>query len=91
MDSNFKRLFPIIILTAILTGAVFWSGARAESDTFPVPSVIQPNVSFWTQIYTEYSSNHGVIHDSRKLSVIYGALNWWIPTGLAVEKPIKTE
>ena len=74
MDSNFKRLFPIIILTAILTGAVFWSGARAESDTFPVPSVIQPNVSFWTQIYTEYSSNHGVIHDSRKLSVIYGVI-----------------
>ena len=62
MDSNYKRLFPIIILIAILTGAAFFSDARAEFDNFPVPSVIQPNVAFWKKIYTEYSTNHGVLH-----------------------------
>ena len=74
MDSNYKRLFPIFILTIILVSAFFGPDARAESDTFPVPSVIEPNVSFWTKIYTEYSSNHGVIHDSRKLNLIYGVI-----------------
>ncbi len=74
MILNDKRFFPIVILTAILTAAVFYSDARAESDTFPVPSVIQPNVSFWTKIYTEYPSNNGVLHDSRKLNIIYGVI-----------------
>ena len=74
MDSNYKRLFPIIILIAILTGAAFFSDARAEFDNFPVPSVIQPNVAFWKKIYTEYSTNHGVLHDSRKLNIIYGVI-----------------
>lgn len=79
MDLNDKRLFPIVILTAILTAAVFWSDAQAESDTFSVPSVIQPNVSFWTKIYTEYPSNHGVFHDSRKLNIIYGVIELMDP------------
>jgi len=79
MDLNDKRLFPIVILTAILTAAVFWSDAQAESDTFSVPSVIQPNVSFWTKIYTEYPSNHGVLHDSRKLNIIYGVIELMDP------------
>ena len=74
MKLNSKRLFPIVILTAIFCAAVFLSDSRAESDTFPVPSVIEPNVAFWTQIYTEYSSDHGVLHDSRKLNIVYGVI-----------------
>jgi membrane-bound lytic murein transglycosylase D len=79
MNLSYKRLFPIVILTAILTAAVFCSDARAESDTFPVPLVIQPNVSFWTKIYTEYPSNLGVLHDSRKLNIIYGVIELMDP------------
>jgi len=74
MKSNSRKFFPIVILSAFFTAIVFYSDVRAESDTFPVPSVIQPNVSFWTKIYTEYSSNHGVIHDSRMLDLIYGVI-----------------
>jgi LysM repeat protein len=74
MKLNTKRLFSIVFLTVIFFAAVFLSDARAESDTFPMPSVIEPNVAFWTKIYTEYSSNHGVLHDSRKLNIIYGVI-----------------
>jgi membrane-bound lytic murein transglycosylase D len=74
MKLNPKRFFPIVFLTVIFSAAVFLANARAESDTFPVPSVIEPNVAFWTKIYTEYSSNHGVLHDSRKLNIIYGVI-----------------
>jgi len=79
MNLNRNRLFPIAILTAILTAAVFCSDARAEADTFPVPAVIQPNVSFWTKIYTEYPSNQGVLHDNRKLDIIYGVIELMDP------------
>lgn len=74
MKLNSKQLFPIVILAAIFSFAVFFSDARGESDIFPVPAVIDPNVAFWTQIYTEYSSDHGVLHDSRRLNIIYGAI-----------------
>lgn len=89
MDSNFKRLFPIIILTTILTGAVFWADARAESDSFPVPPVIQPNVDFWTKIYTEYASNQGVIHGSRNLNIIYGVIELEDPDSFGGRKTNK--
>ncbi|MBW2482197.1 MAG: transglycosylase SLT domain-containing protein [Deltaproteobacteria bacterium] len=69
-----KPLLPIVILTAIFSAGVVLSDARADADPFPVPAVIEPNVSFWTKIYTEYSSNHGVLHDSRQLNRIYGVI-----------------
>ncbi len=74
MKLNSKPLFSIVFLAAIFSAAALLSDARAESDTFPVPSVIEPNVAFWTQIYTEYSSNHGVLHDSRRLNIVYGVI-----------------
>jgi LysM repeat protein len=74
MNLSRKRLFPIFLLTVFLIVAVIFSDARAESDTFPLPAVIQPNVAFWTKIYTEYPSDHGVLHDSRRLDIIYGVI-----------------
>ena len=74
MTINFRKLSALVILTTVFTAAVLFKDARAESDIFPVPSVIEPNVSFWTKIYTEYPSNRGVIHDSRRLNIIYGVI-----------------
>jgi len=62
----------IFVLVVILVA--FSSDIQAESKSFPVFECIQPNVSFWTQIYTKYSSNQGVIHDSRNLGIIYGSI-----------------
>jgi membrane-bound lytic murein transglycosylase D len=69
-----KPLLAIVILTAIFSAGVLLSDARADADLFPVPAAIEPNISFWTKIYTEYSSNHGVLHDSRQLNRIYGVI-----------------
>lgn len=89
MNINFRKLLPLVILTTIFTAAVFFRDARAESDIFPVPSVIEPNVAFWTKIYTEYSSNRGVIHDSRKLNIIYGTLELVDPDSFGGRKSNK--
>ena len=69
-----KMLLTIVLLTAVFSAGVLHSDARADSDTFPAPAVIEPNVSFWTKIYTKYSSSQGVLHDSRKLNRIYGVI-----------------
>ena len=74
MISKIIKLFHLVILIAILVTLFGQSDARAETDTFPLPPVIQPNVTFWKKIYTEYSTRHGVLHDSRRLDIIYGVI-----------------
>jgi len=74
MHLRWKRIFAVVIPAAVLMAALYRSDVRAESDTFPVYECLQPNVAFWTKIYTEYSSDRGVIHDKRKLNRIYGVI-----------------
>ena len=45
------------------------------NDLFPIPPQIEKNVDFWTKIYSQYSSNHVVVHDKNDLSVIYTVIN----------------
>ena len=89
MNSNSRKFFTIVILSALFSAGVFYSDGRAESDTFPLPPVIQPNVSFWTKIYTEYTTSHGVLHDSRKLDIVYGVIELVDPDRYGGAKPIK--
>ncbi|MEJ2658112.1 MAG: transglycosylase SLT domain-containing protein, partial [Desulfobacterales bacterium] len=42
-----------------------------DDTRFPVYPCIQPNVRFWTQVYTEYPTTQGILHDSENLNVIY--------------------
>jgi membrane-bound lytic murein transglycosylase D len=74
MRLHANPLLSIVILVAVFAFGILLSDVRADSDVFPVPAVIEPNVSFWTKIYTEYDSSHGVLHDSRKLNRIYGLI-----------------
>jgi membrane-bound lytic murein transglycosylase D len=40
-------------------------------EPFPFPEALQPQVSFWRDIFTRYSTNQIVIHDNWYLPVIY--------------------
>jgi LysM repeat protein len=71
---NWKRMLAVVILTVALTGTSYGEDVGAESDIFPVYPCIQPNVAFWTKIYTEFSSDYGVIHDNRRLDIIYDVI-----------------
>jgi membrane-bound lytic murein transglycosylase D len=71
---EWKRILPVVILMVVLTGTFSPSNARTESDTFPLYPCIQPNVNFWIKIYTQYSSDQGVIHDKRQMDRIYGII-----------------
>ena len=46
------------------------SAARAD-ETFPQPAELQRDVDFWVSIFTEYTTDQGVMHDARNLSVVY--------------------
>ncbi len=57
------------------------SGAVAADETFPEPAELQPDVDFWVAIFTRYSTEEGVLHDNRDLSVVYARID--MPSSLS--------
>ncbi len=54
--------------------AVLLAKTVAAEDLFPLPAELQPDVDFWVSIFTEYSTDEGVLHDNRHLGVVYARL-----------------
>ncbi|MCA9483411.1 MAG: LysM peptidoglycan-binding domain-containing protein [Nitrospina sp.] len=48
-------------------GLVNPSGAKG----FTVPKGLESAVNFWTKVYTEYTTQHAILHDAYDLNVIY--------------------
>lgn len=46
----------------------------AAAEQFPLYSGIRPNVAFWENIYSRYTTRQAVLHDSRDLSLVYGVV-----------------
>jgi membrane-bound lytic murein transglycosylase D len=44
-------------------------------DPFPFPDALQPQVDFWTTIFTQYTTDQVVIHDSWYVNVMYEVIN----------------
>ena len=42
-----------------------------DDHLFPKPPELEPDVNFWLSIFSEYRTNEGVLHDNRRLGVIY--------------------
>ena len=69
-----------IRLVAILL--LFWVGVSPAFATFPgeidteefdftVPAALETRVNFWKKVYTQYSTQHAIIHDEDNLDIIY--------------------
>ena len=57
---------PLLFLLFVLLG-----GPLCADETFPQPPQLQPDVDFWVDIFTKYTTNQGVLHDTRNLAVVY--------------------
>jgi membrane-bound lytic murein transglycosylase D len=58
------------VLLGAVAPALAPTGARAD-DAFAHPPELEPDIQFWTRIYTKVTTNGGLIHDDRYLSVVY--------------------
>ena len=43
----------------------------AADERFPIPDGLQPDVDFWIDIFSHYTTGQGVLHDNRNLAVVY--------------------
>ncbi|MGB2687448.1 MAG: transglycosylase SLT domain-containing protein, partial [Desulfobacterales bacterium] len=69
----------------------FFSPSALYGDTtsFPIYPSIEPNVKFWTKVYSEYSTAQGVLHDSQNLNIIYEVVELRIGAKTINEKRIQ--
>ncbi len=47
-----------------------------EATTFDIPEAMKSRVQFWIDIYTKYSTDEGVLHDSRHVAAIYETVDF---------------
>ncbi|MED5534534.1 MAG: LysM peptidoglycan-binding domain-containing protein [Pseudomonadota bacterium] len=69
------------VLCAITVWTVFASFlmgmvASVIAQELPRPAAIEPDILFWTRVYTEIDTSSGFIHDTRDLSVVYRTIQF---------------
>jgi membrane-bound lytic murein transglycosylase D len=64
----------VVRAVAMIAASVF-CGQAASDLRLPRPPELAPAVAFWTRIYTDVSSNHGLIHDDRNLGRVYARIS----------------
>lgn len=52
-------------------GALGWT-----PDTFAVPKGLESNFKFWLDIYTKYTTDQGLLHDSEYIDLVYEILDF---------------
>src|SRR5262245_13578357 len=63
-----------MLLVALL--ATLAAPLVSAAEKIPRPEGIQPDVNFWVRVYTEVTTNEGLLHDERNLSVVYEAVKF---------------
>ena len=74
------RVAPMRRLAVALASALLAHTAAANPE-LPRPPQLEPNVRFWTRVYTEVDTGGGLIHDSEHLDVVYEVVR--VPAGLS--------
>ena len=67
-----KKLFTALSILIIFLSCSF---PGQSSENFPVFRVIEPNVLFWENIYSRYTTKQGVLHDQDNLAIVYTVVN----------------
>jgi membrane-bound lytic murein transglycosylase D len=47
-----------------------------SKEVFDIPKGLETNVKFWTDIYTKYTTDQGVLHDSEHIDLIYKEIDF---------------
>ena len=71
------RTLKIAALALLLTPPLFGLAAAAESsDPFAHPPELEKDVRFWIRVYTEVTTDQGLVHDDWNLGLVYEVLRF---------------
>jgi membrane-bound lytic murein transglycosylase D len=69
------RLYVLLLVSAFAFGFAAPSRA-AESGHFVRPAELERDIAFWRRVYTEVTTEGGLLHDPEDLSIVYEVLNF---------------
>ncbi|MEX0617830.1 MAG: LysM peptidoglycan-binding domain-containing protein [Pseudohongiellaceae bacterium] len=69
-DSS-RRISGLLLVLLTLLALPAQPVHAQAAELFPRPAQLEPAIEFWTRVYTEADTQHGFLHDSVNLSVIY--------------------
>ena len=75
-----------MFLLFLLSNFFFPAALYGDASPFPVYPSIEPNVNFWTKVYSEYSTAQGILHDSQNLNIIYEVIDLIDPDRYGAKK-----
>ena len=73
MRSRPLKSFRAASIVALCIGSM---GAAEATNPFVRPAELEPDVHFWTRVYTEVTVNSGFVHDDRHLGVVYEVITF---------------
>ena len=62
--TTITRIFALFLTLAALPAA-------ADIQDFPRPAELEPDIGFWITVFTEYTSDQGLLHENRNPALIY--------------------
>lgn len=80
LSFSVRRMYRLVLMFILLGGALPVAAEPQRPDPlFPFPQELQPDVRFWIRVYSEVSTQQGLIHDRNHLNIVYQLLD--IPPG----------
>jgi membrane-bound lytic murein transglycosylase D len=71
------KMFKIVALCLMLAPALLAQSAPADdADPFRHPPELEPDIRFWIRVYTEVTTDGGLIHDDWNLKLVYEVLRF---------------
>lgn len=80
-------MYRILVLLGLLACSLGVQAATVQSSAIPRPSGLEPEVRFWTRVYTEITTQQGYLHDASNLAVVYDTLS--LPANLPREQQLR--
>ena len=72
-----RRVPALAVLGLLLAPLILSSAARAETpDPFIPPPELEKDVRFWIRVYTEVTTDQGLLHDDWYLGLVYEVLRF---------------
>ncbi|MDH3392646.1 MAG: transglycosylase SLT domain-containing protein [Desulfobulbaceae bacterium] len=71
ITSSFLRFSSLRAVLSLALLLLLPAAGFGAADPFPVYDCIKPNVTFWENVYSRYSLDQGIIHDSKNLALVY--------------------
>jgi membrane-bound lytic murein transglycosylase D len=65
-----------LVALCLLLAPMLCVRAADEADPFAHPPALEPDVRFWIRVYTEVTTDQGLIHDDWNLKLVYEVLRF---------------